>query len=739
MITSLGSYRKKQKGTGKIPNATNTICDTFDRQSLGGQLLRSHLKVVGASIIMSVIIVSSVFWVQYYSSQLAKINKPTISLVDQVEQGLFHSTSSLHSWVIFGQSNSKKERQKAWRQTIDNAISELEKLSPKWQSTKNRENLQTLKLKLRKLENDQWWVEDIANTPGNKPATSLYLRQLTPIYQSIKKATDSILQSPTEEIPDTAQNLLLRLSLFNNALRDSNSSLEGFLESGKLTKKSQVRIKLNEAQDIFGHALSDRSHLDDQYTNLLDLINSELRSYVSFSKQAVKMRQSKYWNVAYYRLENQVMPLHNELQVRLSDLSKEHSDSLISETKTMKQTTQISSAIAILLSIFIIYIAWTLSIKSAKKLTKPINKLSSAVKKIADGELKIQLDVIENNEIGVLTESFNSMSRALVSAIEKAESAKKHTQNIIDNMVDGVITIDEKGLITSFSPAAECIFQYSQSDVIGHNVTILMPADHAKHHQTYINNYLDTGTRKIIGIGREVEGVRKDGSRFPVELSISEASLDGHPTFTGIIRDISWRKTREDEIEHHKSHLEDLVKARTALINAQKVKIERLANHDLLTGLPTRRLFTDRLAQDSKKALREGKLLALLFIDLDGFKIINDTCGHDAGDYILKTIGSRITSCVRNIDTASRHGGDEFIIIINSLDKIEQVIPIVEELISVLAEPLKYQGKTLQVSSSIGISIFPNDSEDLQALINKADTAMYRVKAKGKNNYAFYS
>jgi diguanylate cyclase (GGDEF)-like protein len=163
-----------------------------------------------------------------------------------------------------------------------------------------------------------------------------------------------------------------------------------------------------------------------------------------------------------------------------------------------------------------------------------------------------------------------------------------------------------------------------------------------------------------------------------------------------------------------------------------------VATHDVLTGLPNRQLFIDRLGQALAEARRHGTQVAVLFLDLDRFKPINDTFGHAAGDRLLVAAAHRLAECLRETDTAARLGGDEFTIILTNVVHAEDVAKVSQKLLECLADPFTLEEREIFVSASIGVSLYPGDGGDVEALLKNADTAMYRAKANGKNNFQFY-
>lgn len=315
---------------------------------------------------------------------------------------------------------------------------------------------------------------------------------------------------------------------------------------------------------------------------------------------------------------------------------------------------------------------------------------------------------------GLEVKLFWQMVTNLKQIKEELEKSQNQLRAIIHNVMDGIIMINDSGEIRGFNPAAEQIFGYSQNEVMGKNVSMLMPEPHRSEHDTHINRYLSTGNCRVIGIrGREVTAGRKNGELFPMELSVSEMVLGGQRYFIGIFRDITERKRAEQKIAH-------------------------LAHFDYLTDLPNRARFLDNLEHSVSLAKRNHYKVAILFFDLDGFKQINDTLGHAGGDLLLQAVATRLKETIRASDTVARVGGDEFIFVLNNIGSNENTMLMANKVIDVLAEPFDIKGRQCRVGASIGISIYPDDSEETDTLIKQADDAMYLAKQSGRNTYRFY-
>ena len=248
---------------------------------------------------------------------------------------------------------------------------------------------------------------------------------------------------------------------------------------------------------------------------------------------------------------------------------------------------------------------------------------------------------------------------------------------------------------------------------------------------------------------------RRDGSLFWCRLQARPVDLTSPMTggTIWIIEDVTERRNAVEHLRQLNEELEQRVQARTeelaSAITQLKEEVDErlraeerarhLSLHDVLTGLPNRRLLQDRLAQSITQARREGWQVAVMFVDLDRFKNVNDTFGHAVGDDVLREMAKRLTCSVRESDTVSRVGGDEFVIVLPHAQVGTDIAPIAANLVAKISEPCVVGGRELRVTPSIGVSIFPDDNEDPVKLLSFADAAMYHAKANGRRNVQFYT
>ena len=315
------------------------------------------------------------------------------------------------------------------------------------------------------------------------------------------------------------------------------------------------------------------------------------------------------------------------------------------------------------------------------------------------------------------TDAFMVEALDITEYIKAAEATKLREQRlkgILDTVAEGIIAANEKGVIVAFNPAAERLFGYTQREAIGMNVSALMPEPYRSEHDGYLERYTKTGEKHLIGTTSEQVGRRKDGHLFPMEITVSELREGRARAYIGAMRDITSRKEYENQIKH-------------------------LAHHDALTGLPNRNLYQDHLEKTLARAKREKTVFALMFIDLDKFKPVNDTYGHEAGDVVLKGVAERLSKHLRSSDIIARVGGDEFVVILDKITDKHDAGGVARKLIDALIEPFPFEGNDLQIGASIGIALFPDDAGDEDGLTKCADDAMYRVKEAGRNDFRYYA
>ncbi|MHB1245738.1 MAG: diguanylate cyclase [Sulfuriferula sp.] len=290
------------------------------------------------------------------------------------------------------------------------------------------------------------------------------------------------------------------------------------------------------------------------------------------------------------------------------------------------------------------------------------------------------------------------------------QEMRARSQAIADTTKDGIVVINEKGVIESFNQAAGTIFGYMADEAIGRNVSLLMLSPHRELHDDYLAHYMHTGEKKIIGIGRELEGCRKDGLVFPILLNVSEFRIGTKRGFVGVIRDLAQTKDTEAELS----------------------AMTKLATIDALTGIMNRRTIMGRFSNLITLSTRYVRPLCMGIIDIDHFKQINDVYGHHAGDIVLKRFACTVQKGLRDTDSIGRYGGEEFMMLMPEtlLDQAELMLQRICSAIAGLK--IDVGVAEVQITVSAGVAQYMQ-SESPDDMFSRVDKALYRAKQSGRN------
>lgn len=359
---------------------------------------------------------------------------------------------------------------------------------------------------------------------------------------------------------------------------------------------------------------------------------------------------------------------------------------------------------------------------NARYIVRPLLMLQHATQHISSGRYEFASPQLSDDEFGKLFKAFNNMSYELEQQKKELSESHKHTENILQAMEDMLISVNGDGIMLKVNRATCEQLGYSERFLLGKSIERLLEPSIDGSNLSLTERYNPDHSGHI-----ESNLINKDGTSLPVLISINRiASSVGKPDgFLLVATNITERKVAEEEIH-------------------------RLAFYDSLTNLPNRTLFKDRLSQALKFETRQKQHLAVLFLDIDDFKQVNDSLGHSVGDQLLHEISRLITETLRDSDvvthggndlilpTLSRHGGDEFLILLPFIEQPEDAGIVAARILHKMLSPINLGGHELYTALSIGIAIFPEDGHSEQTLIQNADTALYSAKAAGKNQFAFF-
>ena len=343
-----------------------------------------------------------------------------------------------------------------------------------------------------------------------------------------------------------------------------------------------------------------------------------------------------------------------------------------------------------------------------RRITRPIHAICNDFTRVAKQNYLPSCLNSPVMEIQTMVSGFNRMVREIGDSHEKLQQAAV----VFRSTAEGVMITDPQSRIVAINNAFTKITGYSEEDVKGKKSSLLNSGRHEKNFFEDIQATVETEGEWQ----GEVWNRKKSGEIYPVWLTINIVRNNTNEAthFVGVFTDIT-------------------------VIKKSEAKLAYLAHHDPLTGLPNRLLLNSSLDQAIKRAHRNKRKVAVLFLDLDRFKNVNDSMGHPQGDRLLETVANRLTSNMREGDMIARLGGDEFIIIVDYIDDISHIMRVAESTLSMFDSPFYIDEHEVYINASIGVSIYPKDGNDVETMIRNADAAMYRAKEQGRNNYQFYT
>ena len=356
-----------------------------------------------------------------------------------------------------------------------------------------------------------------------------------------------------------------------------------------------------------------------------------------------------------------------------------------------------------ILALFIMAFSLILS----KRMTKPIVELARAASRVAQGDFEGKVKEASSDEIGSLAKAFNKMTKDLKNQRSQITSAKDYADSILENMMNSLIVIDADDVIRTANKATLRMLGYQEEELVGQEIEIILPED-SLDWASKLRDLAEKGEVNNV----EIIYISKDGKEIPVIFSGTlMRNKQGIQGVICVAQDISERRLQTAELKYQ-------------------------ATHDALTLLANRTLLSDHLDQAILMGKRAKKPVALLIMDLDRFKEINDTLGHSRGDVILKQIGQRLRSVIRESDTIARLGGDEFAVLLPATD-VQGAVEVTEKILRTIEAPFELDGIPIAMEISVGIAVWPSHGENSDHLLQRADMAMYIAKRSGSGHAVY--
>ncbi|GEM_PF-736124 len=818
----------------------------FDKllsDSLQGRFLRSHLSIALIGMFALAIAIGTIGFLGNNARELAFKQGPTAQASLKVLNGIQSSLVAMRGWIALGDPKYRQKRQQAWQNDIDPAVEELRRLTINADSRQFNRILGVL----ADLNEAQWWIEDVAHTPGNQPARALYDDQGNLLKKNILRAIIGLIDGATrnnQTIND--KSLLATLYQLRVHFAESHSLLGRYLDTAEAHYKVDFEAAIKHVdRSLF--EIGRHTQFDENAQQLVSFLETELIVYKNLTKRIFTLREKLSWNVAQHALLTDAVPLAESSIKMLRDLSTHYSSAMRMQAKRVDKISWIAVAVTVILLIIIGLLAIVLSLSGSKQLVKPIQSLVEAAHDLAAGKLNQKIATSGLDELDDLIVSFNQMHSELRISQETLENTNRNLegkikertsflQRVIDSnpnfifvkdrdsrfvlanksianaygstvdglvgsldsdfnlnteesqdshrddveVIDGqcdkfileekfttaegverwlqitkrplfeedgsvhqflgvasditerkqaeedlqklsraveasssaVVMTDSDGCIEYINPKFTDITGYSRNEAMGQNPRYLLQSGHTP--DSIYDEIRDT----ICSSGEwkgDLRNKKKDGTLYWERCSIS------------CIRNLSGKVTHYVGIQDDVTHEYELTE-----------QLSYQATHDVLTGLINRREFEHR-AERLLSMTRQNKTEHVMcFMDLDRFKIVNDSCGHTAGDELLRQLSLILQKKVRKRDTLARLGGDEFAILMEhcSLDNASRVATSILDAIQ--DYHFNWEGQSFRVGVSLGLVAITEAMSDLTQLLKQADAACYMAKDSGRNRLHVY-
>lgn len=553
--------------------------------------------------------------------------------------------------------------------------------------------------------------------------------------------------------------LMLILYFTSNAIIQSHSDLFKQLSDSNLPQVSQISrisvLLIHNHNELTSLLLSGADDLDEEQVYVqgrkildeLHRLEAQLSQGLSNSQTIVidqvnimaqiKLAFSRYRETVISAIElstvdttkaqkellaaNQVLDQLNKFFLILSQHYVRTLTIQSSQVKDSLYDHNIMTILSIVLVLFMVFF----SLYFSKRMTSGLEQIYQALLQLNEGKTDVNLPEQTDTYLLSLTNAvarFQATLRKnkkqqdrLNSNIHELQDSKERYFNLLNLVPTAIIATDDAQNIVIFNKAAEKMFGYDSQSIINQPLEQLIPEQYRHQHKINMESFKDSDIESITAMKRKpVKALKKNAEQFYIEASIGKLKLAKETLMTVAITDITERLLAEEKILYQ-------------------------AHFDALTNLPNRFLSLDRLSQQLNEAQRKNELVAVAFLDLDDFKKINDSLGHEAGDKLLIEAARRLRHVVRSVDTVGRLGGDEFIIMLVGLKDPLDARPVVENLIAQFRKAFKIDGHELILTASVGISVFPDDGDNASQLLRNADSAMYYAKELGRNTYSYFT
>lgn len=552
------------------------------------------------------------------------------------------------------------------------------------------------------------------------PALGIMVEKMLPAYNDFYTASTLAMQQAEVREADPAQrqayktfaearhSWILMVGAFRTYVAYRFGIFPGSPEDGMVEQASAIGLygemldkQLRELEQFAhsGHLI----RVQRQYRDEMQVLH---RQWQKDYEAVAAIYNSERWRADVPILRHNVQPLFATLWEDLRGFDREVELYAAQDVTTLSNTAQSLSRTLWMLMLVAVIITGAKFGIIEYTLRRPIARVTAALRSEARGLEGKPLPVANSVETSDLVAAFADMR-------EHVHARQQRLETILDNVAEGIVTFDSCGIVESVNQAAEKLFGYTGAEAVGRGVDVLIPPPTGDTRGDYLKRFMQDEIVRMIGHEGEVVGQHKDGTRFPMAFKASRIVLQGRELYTSLVADISERRALLDNLKS-------------------------LAEHDGLTKLYNRSYFLGELARVVSRARRAEPGYALLYIDLDNFKYVNDTLGHIAGDRLLIEVAHILNKRVRRSDLLARLGGDEFTVLLYDVAPA-QVLPVAESFRAALADYVfRNAGQRVDIGCSVGVAVITAETESAEIALTRADVACHIAKRGGRNRVHVY-
>ncbi len=563
-------------------------------QHAGGlyrRLLRSHLFVAGIGLVMLAVSIGILYSMRAATLYAAQVRSPSARTSAVALQGVQKSLAALRGWVALGDEEFKAERAAAWNQEIDPAIAELERLSTHWHDQADLALLEQAQERLRDLKKTQWWIEDLAQTPGNEPARTIVRFELEPIAEHITGTLNLLIHlTANSSAPRNRTQMLLDLVDLRLSFSRCQLLLSHIIDQQQDVDMPTYHALVATAKQQFDNTVGRSETKIPEEKALIANLNDGFRAYHRLASEAVQLSQSAEANVALSMLSGDAVPAARDVTMLLGELSNNQAALMRRDAQALAAKGSRWLGFSIVFGIGMLGITYVVSRRNAAAIARPIATLASATEQLATGNLAEDLPITSCDEVGHLTESFNTMrtqleerttelaeqtrlallaEQAANDAEQRRDAASRKSQAMstviqqshvererlaaseqlfratLEAAPTAILMINREGQIVLANSESVKLFGYSQDELLSHPMEMLLPPRLKSRHEKHRAGYIANPTTRRMSESDELVGMRKDGTEFLVEVSLSPVTTDDEMFVICSIDDITVRKRAE--------------------------------------------------------------------------------------------------------------------------------------------------------------------------------------------------